>query len=59
MLKSLDGEPPSLMDNFSGCSFAPRCPEPSENCSSGNAEMGLIKVGEDTLLINVVWSVVK
>ena len=47
MLKSLDGEPPSLMDNISGCSFAPRCPEPSENCSSGNAEMGLIEVGDE------------
>ena len=46
MLKSLDGEPPSLMDNFSGCSFAPRCPQPSDNCSSGNAEMGLIEVGD-------------
>jgi len=48
-LKSLDGEPPSLMNDYSSCSFAPRCPEPSENCRSGNSEMGLIEVANGHL----------
>jgi len=26
-LRSLDGEPPSLIDKIDGCSFAPRCPD--------------------------------
>ena len=33
-LYSLDGEPPSLMDNIEGCSFAPRCPNKDISCNS-------------------------
>ena len=33
-LNSLDGEPPSLMDNIEGCSFAPRCPNKDISCNS-------------------------
>ena len=43
-LRSLEGEPPSLIDEDEGCSFSPRCPDPSANCKSGNSEMGLIEV---------------
>lgn len=43
-LRSLEGEPPSLIDEDAGCSFSPRCPDPSDNCKSGNSEMGLIEV---------------
>lgn len=45
-LRSLDGEPPSLIDAIKGCSFSPRCPDPSDACKNGSKEMGLIKVGE-------------
>jgi len=27
-----------------GCSFSPRCPEPTEDCKKGTKEMGLIEV---------------
>jgi oligopeptide/dipeptide ABC transporter ATP-binding protein len=43
-LRSLDGEPPSLIDEVKGCSFSPRCPEPTEACKNGTKEMGLIEV---------------
>ena len=43
-LRSLDGEPPSLIDDMKGCSFSPRCPEPTEDCKNGTKEMGLIEV---------------
>jgi len=43
-LHSLDGEPPSLMDEIIGCSFSPRCPEPTNNCKNGLIEMGLIEI---------------
>ena len=43
-LRSLDGEPPSLIDEVKGCSFSPRCPEPTEDCKNGTKEMGLIEV---------------
>jgi peptide/nickel transport system ATP-binding protein len=43
-LRSLDGEPPSLIDEVKGCSFSPRCPEPTEACKNGTIEMGLIEV---------------
>ena len=33
-LNSLDGEPPSLIDNIEGCSFAPRCPNKNISCNS-------------------------
>ena len=45
-LRSLDGEPPSLINEEAGCSFSPRCPEPSDNCKSGKSEMGLIEVAD-------------
>ena len=45
-LNSLDGEPPSLIDEEIGCSFSPRCSKPTENCKSGKSEMGLIEVAD-------------
>ena len=45
-LRSLEGEPPSLIDEDASCSFSPRCPDPSDNCKSGNSEMGLIEVAD-------------
>ena len=32
-LRSLYGEPPSLIDEVSGCSFAPRCPDRETTCN--------------------------
>tara|TARA_Y100000768_G_scaffold279347_1_gene214564 strand:- start:3694 stop:4668 length:975 start_codon:yes stop_codon:yes gene_type:complete len=46
-LRSLDGEPPSLINDITGCSFSPRCPSPTEECRSQSIEMNLIKVGEN------------
>ena len=46
-LNSLDGEPPSLIDKEFGCSFSPRCSNPTANCKSGKSEMGLIEVAEN------------
>ena len=46
-LTSLDGEPPSLINEIKGCSFSPRCPSPSVACKNQSVEMGLIQVGED------------
>ena len=46
-LASLDGEPPSLINEIKGCSFSPRCPSPSSACKNQSVEMGLIQVGED------------
>ena len=43
-LHSLDGEPPSLMGEIIGCSFSPRCPEPTNDCKNGLIEMGLIEI---------------
>ena len=43
-LRSLDGEPPSLINEDDGCSFSPRCPDPTEECKNGNISMGLIEV---------------
>jgi len=45
-LRSLDGEPPSLIGDIKGCTFSPRCPEPSDNCKNQSLEMGLIEVGK-------------
>ena len=45
-LRSLEGEPPSLIGEENSCSFSPRCPDPSDKCKSGNSEMGLIEVAE-------------
>ncbi len=46
-LRSLDGEPPSLINDITGCSFSPRCPNPSEGCRNGSVEMKLVKVGDN------------
>ena len=43
-LNSLEGEPPSLINEETGCSFSPRCSNPTENCKTGKSEMGLIEV---------------
>ena len=43
-LRSLDGEPPSLIDEKKGCSFSPRCPAPSKECKNQELEMKLIEV---------------
>ena len=46
-LRSLDGEPPSLISEIQGCSFSSRCTSPSSGCKNQSIEMGLIQVGED------------
>ena len=46
-LRSLDGEPPSLINEITGCSFSPRCPTPTEICKNQSVQMNLIKVGEN------------
>ena len=46
-LSSLDGEPPSLINEINGCSFSPRCPSPTSGCKDQTVEMGLVQVGED------------
>ena len=46
-LRSLDGEPPSLINEITGCSFSPRCPTPTEKCKNQSVEMNLIKVSEN------------
>ena len=46
-LQSLDGEPPSLINEIQGCSFSSRCTSPSSDCKNQSIEMGLIQVGED------------
>jgi peptide/nickel transport system ATP-binding protein len=43
-LRSLEGEPPSLIDEQEGCSFSPRCPEPTNECSERSVEMKLIEI---------------
>ena len=43
-LRSLDGEPPSLIDDVEGCTFSPRCPDPTEECKNLSISMGLIEV---------------
>ena len=43
-LRSLDGEPPSLIDEKQGCSFSPRCPDPSKECKNQELDMKLIEV---------------
>ena len=45
-LKSLDGEPPSLINEQIGCSFAPRCPNKNTSCNP-NHNMELIEVASD------------
>jgi peptide/nickel transport system ATP-binding protein len=43
-LRSLDGEPPSLINYVEGCTFSPRCPDPTDECKNGTVPMGLIEV---------------
>ena len=45
-LKSLDGEPPSLINEQIGCSFAPRCPNKNTSCNPKN-NMELVEVASD------------
>ena len=45
-LKSLDGEPPSLINEQIGCSFAPRCPNINTSCNP-NHNMELVEVASD------------
>ena len=46
-LRSLDGEPPSLINTDSYCLFSYRCPTPDDNCKNRNIEMGLTKIDTD------------
>ena len=43
-LRSLDGEPPSLINNDPYCLFSYRCPNPDENCKKRKIQMGLTKI---------------
>ena len=45
-LRSLDGEPPSLIDKIDGCSFAPRCPDRETSCNP-TEHMSLIEIEPD------------
>ena len=45
-LKSLEGEPPSLINKESGCSFAPRCPYREDSCNP-SFDMQLVEIGPD------------
>ena len=40
----LAGEVPSPIDPPSNCVFRTRCPNPTDDCTAGNIEMGLIEV---------------
>ena len=45
-LNSLEGEPPSLIDQINGCSFAPRCPNRTTTCHP-ELDMELVEVGSE------------
>jgi peptide/nickel transport system ATP-binding protein len=45
-LKSLDGEPPSLISGEIGCSFASRCPNKDISCNP-SLDMELVEVSKD------------
>ncbi|MBL6628768.1 MAG: ABC transporter ATP-binding protein [Candidatus Actinomarina sp.] len=45
-LKSLEGEPPSLINKDPGCSFAPRCPYREDSCNP-SLDMELVEIGTD------------
>jgi peptide/nickel transport system ATP-binding protein len=45
-LKSLDGEPPSLISEEIGCSFASRCPNKDISCNP-SLDMELVEVSKD------------
>ena len=46
-LRSLDGEPPSLINTDPYCLFSYRCPNPDDNCKNRTTEMKLIKIDSD------------
>ena len=46
-LRSLDGEPPSLINTDSYCLFSYRCPSPDDNCKNRNIEMELTKIDSE------------
>ena len=46
-LRSLDGEPPSLIDNDNACLFSFRCPNPTDDCKNRTVNMQLIQFEED------------
>ena len=45
-LRSLEGEPPSLIDKIDGCTFAPRCPDRETKCNPSQ-HMQLIEVSPE------------
>ena len=45
-LKSLEGEPPSLINKIDGCSFAPRCPDRETKCNP-TEHMRLVEIAPD------------
>lgn len=45
-LRSLDGEPPSLIGDIKGCTFSPRCPDPSDDCKNQTLEMELVEISD-------------
>ena len=45
-LKSLEGEPPSLIDKNDGCTLAPRCPDRETKCNP-EQHMSLIEVSPE------------
>ena len=45
-LNSLEGEPPSLINQIDGCSFAPRCPNRTTTCHP-ELDMELVEVGPE------------
>ena len=46
-LRSLDGEPPSLINTDQYCLFSYRCPNPDDNCKNRSLEMQLIKIEDN------------
>jgi|TARA_Y100000768_G_scaffold322036_1_gene258176 peptide/nickel transport system ATP-binding protein len=46
-LRSLDGEPPSLINNDNCCLFSYRCPSPTDMCKNRSIEMKLIKFDDN------------
>jgi len=46
-LRSLDGEPPSLINTDPYCLFSYRCPNPDDNCQNRKIEMELTKIDTD------------
>ena len=43
-LRSLDGEPPTLINNDNKCLFSYRCPNPTNECKNREFDMELIKI---------------